>query len=78
MHLTPLRAIRTKCLDCSCFQSKEVKLCPMTDCNLYSYRFGHNPARKGLGPRITPLGSKSTAGSVNSTNAEVLNGSGAV
>ena len=41
--LTPLKAIRAKCLDCVCGQANEVKLCPCTDCNLYPYRFGKNP-----------------------------------
>ncbi|MFA6599827.1 MAG: hypothetical protein WC352_02450 [Candidatus Omnitrophota bacterium] len=48
-NLTPLKAIRKKCLECSCFSPKEVRLCPITDCALYEYRFGHNPARKGVG-----------------------------
>ena len=47
--LTPLKAIRAKCLDCSVYQPKEVKLCPADDCDLYRYRFGKNPNRKGLG-----------------------------
>lgn len=48
-YLTPLKAIRKKCLDCSCFQSKEVDLCPMTDCTLYPFRYGRNVKRKGMG-----------------------------
>ena len=46
---TPLRAIRLKCLDCSCGNANEVKLCPIEDCPLYHYRSGHNPNRKGIG-----------------------------
>lgn len=61
--LTPLKAIRAKCLDCSCFQSREVKLCTMTECSLYIYRFGHNPARKGIGATPIP---KTVVESVNS------------
>lgn len=41
--LTPLKAIRAKCLDCCCGQYKEVGLCPCADCPLYLYRFGKNP-----------------------------------
>ncbi|MDR2755334.1 MAG: hypothetical protein LBC20_06470 [Planctomycetaceae bacterium] len=41
--LTPLKAIRTKCLDCCCGQKREVQLCPCTDCSLYPYRLGRNP-----------------------------------
>lgn len=47
--MTPLKAIRKKCLDCSCFQPKEVRKCPISNCPLYPYRFGHNPAKKGIG-----------------------------
>jgi hypothetical protein len=51
-RLTPLRAIRAKCLDCSDMSSNEVKLCGFTDCPLYPYRFGKNPNRKGIGGNI--------------------------
>ena len=47
--VTPLKAIRLKCLDCSAGQAQEVRLCPVTDCALYPYRFGRNPRRKGIG-----------------------------
>ena len=47
--MTPLKAIRAKCLDCCCGSSNEVRLCPVSACPLYEYRDGHNPARKGLG-----------------------------
>lgn len=47
--LTPLKAIRAKCLDCCCGSSNEVRLCPCPDCYLYPYRFGHNPNRAGIG-----------------------------
>lgn len=51
--LTPMKAIRTKCLDCMCGQVNEVRLCPCTDCSLYPYRMGHNPNRKGKGGNAT-------------------------
>ena len=41
-----LRAIRFKCLDCSCFQLGEVRDCPVTTCPLYPFRLGKNPFRK--------------------------------
>jgi hypothetical protein len=47
--LTPLKAIRKKCLDCVCGSANEVKLCPSDDCPLFTYRFGKNPARRGIG-----------------------------
>lgn len=43
MATTPLKAIRAKCLECSCGSSVEVKLCPIEDCPLYEFRFGKNP-----------------------------------
>lgn len=43
--LTPMRAIRAKCLDCCCNNHTEVKFCPSTDCPLYRFRSGHNPDR---------------------------------
>jgi hypothetical protein len=41
--LTPIKAIRAKCLDCCCGSAREVELCPILDCSLYPYRFGKNP-----------------------------------
>ena len=41
--MTPIKAIRLKCLDCMCGSSYEVKLCPCKDCSLYRFRLGHNP-----------------------------------
>ena len=41
--LTPIKAIRAKCLDCSCGQFKEVRECTVKNCPLYSYRNGHRP-----------------------------------
>lgn len=47
--MTPLKAIRLKCIDCMCGQIYEVAKCPCDDCSLYQYRMGHNPSRKGHG-----------------------------
>ena len=49
MDLTPLKAIRKKCLDCSGHSQKEVRECVIPGCPLYPYRMGKNPARKGIG-----------------------------
>lgn len=43
MALTPIKAIRAKCLDCMCDQVAEVKNCPIETCPLYPFRMGHNP-----------------------------------
>lgn len=41
--ISPMKAIRLKCLDCSCGSSNEVKLCTVTRCPLYPFREGKNP-----------------------------------
>ena len=41
--ITPLRAIRLKCLDCCAGQAREVRLCPAKDGPLWIYRSGHKP-----------------------------------
>lgn len=41
--MTPMKAIRAKCLDCCCGQAKEARLCPVEKCPLYPYRFGKRP-----------------------------------
>ena len=55
--LSPLKAIRAKCLDCCCGSAFEVSGCtagpqPNAEyppCPLFPFRSGHNPNRKGLG-----------------------------
>jgi hypothetical protein len=44
--MTPVKAIRAYCLDCSNNQPKEVKLCPHIACPLYEFRMGKNPNYK--------------------------------
>ena len=41
--LTPIKAIRAKCLECVCGLPKEIRLCSCTECPLYPYRMGHRP-----------------------------------
>lgn len=41
--LTLMKAIRKKCLECSCGSSTEVKECPVIKCPLWTYRSGHRP-----------------------------------
>ena len=38
-----LKTIRQKCLDCVCFQAKEVELCPSKQCALWPFRFAKDP-----------------------------------
>ena len=41
-----LRAIKLKCLDCSSYNTNEIKECPVKNCPLYPFRLGKNPFRK--------------------------------
>ncbi len=41
--LTPMKAIRKKCLECCCGQIKEVRECDVKSCALHAYRSGHRP-----------------------------------
>lgn len=43
--LTPMKAIRAKCMDCCAGSQAEVRLCPMPACPLWPYRKGHRPAK---------------------------------
>lgn len=45
--MTPLESIRAHCLHCSAGQPSEVRLCPVTRCNLHPFRFGKLPKKAG-------------------------------
>ena len=46
-EVTPMKAIRQKCLDCSCGSSEEVKNCFAKKCPLYQFRFGYKLDENG-------------------------------
>lgn len=52
--MSTLKAIRKKCLDCSCGSTKSIKYCTDTDCYLWPYRFGLMPktARKKMSVKL--------------------------
>ena len=47
--ITPMSAIRAKCIECCCGNAAEVRRCEIADCALHPYRSGHNPERAGIG-----------------------------
>ena len=58
-----LKTIRAKCAECS--GDEQAKNCTVEDCNLWPFRTGHNPNRKGLGGNTEALNAwkaKHTAG----------------
>ena len=44
--MSPIEAIRRKCLDCSCHKSSEVKLCEAVACPLWPFRADRHPYTK--------------------------------
>lgn len=47
--LSPVKAIRAYCIECSGNSCKEVRECIIKNCPLYPFRLGKNPNRKGIG-----------------------------
>jgi hypothetical protein len=50
---TPMKAIRAKCLDCTCQQPKEVRLCTVISCPLWPYRMGKRPKQEASQELVT-------------------------
>jgi hypothetical protein len=44
--MSPLQALRARCLDCCGYQEKEVALCPAVDCPSWPFRMDTDPWRK--------------------------------
>ena len=42
-HVSPLRALRLKCLDCCNGSAREVRLCTAVDCPSWPFWMGRNP-----------------------------------
>lgn len=58
-RVSPLRALRLKCLDCCNGSAREVRLCTAVDCPSWPFRMGKNPwagpvseARRERGRRL--------------------------
>jgi len=59
--LTPIKAIKAKCYDCSENNKAEQRRCEFKNCVLWPYRLGHNPKLKGKGnPNIGRFAKKTT------------------
>ena len=55
-ELTPLKAIRKHCLDCSGGSAHEVRMCEIKTCPLWNFRFG-----KGINSRTLSAEQKSAS-----------------
>mgnify|MGYP001558479290 CR=1 FL=1 len=49
--LTPIQAIRKKCLECQEKHYSWVRNCEIKDCSLYRFRLGRNPNYSGHMPK---------------------------
>ena len=69
--ISPLRAIRKKCLDCCGEQFLDVKTCPVLVCSLWKFRLGLHPFTKKnrLNPFLEPNNFK---GLENKPSSEVV------
>ena len=45
-NMTPIQAIRLKCIDGCCGQKKEADLCENENCPIHRFRHGTNPNYK--------------------------------
>jgi hypothetical protein len=55
--VTPLKAIRAKCLDCVCGEPRYVKECETRTCPLWPYRMGRgyqDPSKPGVSGQTEP------------------------
>lgn len=56
--LTPIKAIRARCLDCCGYSAAEVKLCTAVNRPLYPYRMGHRPKKGNLSDETSQVEKK--------------------
>ena len=54
-QMSNLQRIRYRCVDCSGNSKMEVRECKFTDCDLYPFRMGRNPNRRGVGGLVQNL-----------------------
>ena len=68
-RVSPLRALRLKCLDCCNGSAQKVRFCTVVDCPSWPFRLGKNPWRRKLDPqeraalqaRLVPKGASESA-----------------
>ena len=48
LYDTPIKSIRKTCLQCTCNQPKEIRLCTIINCGNYPFRMGTRPSEETL------------------------------
>lgn len=76
LYVSPMKAIRLKCLDCCCGSHDLVTTCPVIECSLWKFRTGKNPnteknrsnmlLRKDLFDRMTSWSHEKTLNEIRS------------
>lgn len=69
--ITPMKAIRLKCLECSCGSNTEVRERPIKKCPLYPYRSGHRPKTDILSTEDTETPNTAPIYGVNGAEDEI-------
>ena len=54
-RMSPLRALRLRCLDCCAGSHQEVRLCPAVACASWPFRMGKNPWREYSPERLAEM-----------------------
>lgn len=69
-RMSPIQAIRAKCLDCSVFQPSEVRLCEAVSCPLWPFRAGRHPyTRAKLGNSVQEADFRKEEGSAEAATS---------
>jgi hypothetical protein len=56
VRMSPLKALRARCLDCCAGSAHEVRLCTAAACPLWPFRMGRNPWRPEPSPETRERG----------------------
>lgn len=54
-RVTPIKAIRAKCKDCTCNQINEIRECIIKTCPIYPYRMGKRPQKLENEHKVTNI-----------------------
>ncbi len=77
-RVSPLRALRLKCLDCCNGSTREVRLCTAVDCPSWPFRMGKNPWRRPLTGEESAERRARFAGKITAAPWEAQNSGGVI
>ena len=77
-RVSPLRALRLKCLDCCNGSAREVRLCTAVDCPSWPFRMGKNPWRRPLTGEESAERQARFAGKITAAPSDAQNSGGEI